>query len=102
MVRSGFKLLWDWIKSKTNDKSHILTPTQRTVGDYCLTSGHLLNDSPPQGENFLDLVWSNTKIDDFYVTSRFEGMNLVFAGMNFHVRRYELSCSQVYFECFEV
>ena len=44
--------------------------------------------SPPQGEKLLDLVWSNTKINDFYVNSRFEGMNLVFAGMNVHVRRY--------------
>ena len=101
MVRSGFKLLWDWIKSKTNHKSHILTPTQRTVGDYCLTSGHLLNDSPPQGENFLDLVWSNAKINDFYVFMWTPGLKVwtwclqvwtfMFSGMNFHVHKYILN-----------
>ena len=85
----------DWIKSTSQKRT--------TNHTFCLpVSGlskttHLLNDSPPQGENFLDLVWSNAKIYDFYVNSRFEGMNLVFAGMNFHVLRYELSCSQVYF-----
>ena len=50
-------------------------------------TAHLLRwlpiGSPPQDENVLDLAWSNTKINDFYVNSRFEGMNSVFAGMNF-------------------
>ena len=78
-----------WIKSKTNHKSRIFTPTQRVVGDYS-SPETTLDREPTSRRFFLDLVWSNTKINDFYVTE------LQVWRYELGVCRYELSFSQVY------
>ena len=85
-----------WI-SKTNQKSRILAPDQRTTGDFSPPKTIPDRDPAPRRHFFLSWLvyfqdWCNTKINDFdlhlyvYVKSRSEGTTCM---------RYSCRCLQV-------